>query len=42
MVVHGMLHLQDLDHGNDTDAEKMETLEIKILSTLGYSNPYND
>ncbi len=42
MVVHGMLHLQDLDHGNDIEAEKMETLEVKILSTLGYSNPYND
>ncbi len=42
MVVHGMLHLQDFDHGNDIEAAKMETLEVKILSTLGYSNPYND
>lgn len=42
MVVHGMLHLQDFDHGNNIEAAKMETLEVKILSTLGYSNPYND
>ena len=41
MVVHGMLHLQGYDHENDTDAEKMEALEVKILSALGYSNPYN-
>jgi len=41
MVVHGMLHLQGFDHENDTDAEKMEALEVKILSALGYSNPYN-
>ncbi len=42
LVVHGMLHLQDLDHDNDIEAEKMESLEVKILSTLGYGNPYNE
>jgi probable rRNA maturation factor len=41
MVVHGMLHLQGYDHQTVTDANKMEGLEAKILSTLGYSNPYN-
>jgi len=41
MVVHGMLHLQGYDHQNDAEAATMEALEIKILSTLGYSNPYN-
>lgn len=41
MVVHGMLHLQGYDHVDDAEAEKMEGLEIKILSSLGYSNPYN-
>jgi probable rRNA maturation factor len=41
MVIHGMLHLQGLDHENEDDAEKMEALEIKILSTMDYANPYN-
>ncbi len=42
LVVHGMLHLQGFDHENEIEAIKMEALEIKILSTLGYSNPYNN
>ena len=42
MVVHGMLHLQGYDHEDEIEAAKMEAVEIKILSTLGYSNPYND
>ncbi len=42
LIVHGMLHLQGYDHESPADAKKMETLEVKILSTLGYSNPYND
>ena len=41
LIVHGMLHLQGYDHESETEAEKMESLEVKILSTLGYSNPYN-
>ena len=41
MVVHGMLHLQGFDHQNDDDTRQMEALEIKILRTLGYTNPYN-
>ncbi len=40
MVVHGMLHLQGLDHEDDEEAEKMEQLEIKILNELGFDNPY--
>ena len=40
MVVHGMLHLQGYDHVNQQDAEKMESLEIEILATLGHTNPY--
>ena len=40
MVVHGVLHLLGYDHLNDSDANIMEGLEIKILSTLGYTNPY--
>jgi probable rRNA maturation factor len=42
MVVHGMLHLQGFDHLSEEQARCMETLEIEILDTLGYTNPYND
>lgn len=40
MVIHGMLHLQGYDHIEDTDAEVMEALEIRLLAQLGYGNPY--
>ncbi|MFT7496808.1 MAG: putative rRNA maturation factor [Urechidicola sp.] len=42
MVIHGMLHLQGIDHQDDREAQKMEAQEIKILSTLGYASPYNE
>ncbi len=41
MVVHGMLHLQGYDHQSEAGTADMEALEAKILSTLGYANPYN-
>lgn len=40
LVIHGILHLLGYDHENDHDAERMESLEIKILETLGIENPY--
>lgn len=40
MVVHGTLHLQGYDHIADNDAAEMEALEIQILQTLGFENPY--
>ncbi len=41
MVVHGMLHLQGYDHETGSaDARRMEALERKILSALGYADPY--
>ena len=40
MVVHGILHLLGYDHMSETDAQVMEALEIEILNTLGYPDPY--
>jgi len=42
MIVHGALHLFGYDHIHDTDAQQMESVEIKILLKLGFSNPYGD
>src|SRR5690554_1818975 len=40
MVVHGMLHLQGYDHIADIEPEVMEALEVRLLSQLGFANPY--
>ena len=40
MLIHGILHLAGYDHLYDKEAEEMEIIEIKILSTLGWTNPY--
>lgn len=42
LVIHGLLHLQGLDHQTDAAAEEMEALEIERLAHLGISNPYVD
>ncbi|MEH6911019.1 MAG: rRNA maturation RNase YbeY [Oceanicoccus sp.] len=41
MVIHGTLHLLGYDHIDDSDAEKMEALEIEILASLEIPNPYS-
>lgn len=40
MIVHGILHLLGYDHMTDEQAHEMETLEIEIMETLGFNNPY--
>jgi probable rRNA maturation factor len=40
LVVHGILHLLGFDHERDTDAERMEALETKVLAGLGIADPY--
>lgn len=40
LVVHGTLHLMGYDHSHETDAEMMESLEVRILDGLGFANPY--
>ncbi|MDI1351847.1 MAG: rRNA maturation RNase YbeY, partial [bacterium] len=40
IVMHGILHLLGYDHIEDDEAEVMQAIEIKLLATLGYANPY--
>ena len=40
LVVHGLLHLQGLDHQRGTDAKRMEGRERTILAALGFADPY--
>jgi probable rRNA maturation factor len=40
MLVHGLLHLRGLDHERERDRARMESLERRILSRLGFADPY--
>lgn len=40
LTIHGLLHLLGYSHLNPKDAQEMEQLEIKILTSLGFDNPY--
>lgn len=40
LIVHGVLHLLGYDHIEDEDAALMEALEVRILASLGVSDPY--
>jgi probable rRNA maturation factor len=40
LVIHGVLHLLGYDHDAAGAARRMETLETRILATLGVGDPY--
>jgi probable rRNA maturation factor len=40
LLVHGLLHLQGMDHEDDADARAMERREARILQRLGVADPY--
>ena len=40
LLVHGLLHLQGLDHEREADAKRMEGRERRILGKLGFDDPY--
>ena len=40
LVIHGVLHLQGYDHQDDEQAAEMEALEVEMLDSLGFANPY--
>jgi len=41
LTIHGVLHLNGYDHEDPASAEEMEALEIRIMNTLGYDDPYS-
>jgi probable rRNA maturation factor len=40
LVIHGVLHLLGYDHIKAAPAKRMETLETRILASLGVADPY--
>jgi len=42
IVIHGVLHLLGYDHIEETDADVMQAIEIKLLASLSFDNPYSD
>jgi probable rRNA maturation factor len=40
LTVHAVLHLQGYDHKRRRDAKRMEALEKRLLTKLGYPDPY--
>jgi len=41
LVIHGVLHLLGHDHQDEQDTAEMEAIEVGLLVSLGYGNPYS-
>jgi len=41
LLVHAVLHLQGYDHEDEGEAQAMETRESKIVTALGFPDPYS-
>ncbi|MEE9397554.1 MAG: rRNA maturation RNase YbeY [Methylococcales bacterium] len=41
MIIHGALHLLGYDHIKDSEAEAMENMEVDLLKSIGFPNPYD-
>ena len=42
LTVHGLLHLQGYDHADDQGAAEMEARESRIMTALGFADPYRE
>ncbi len=42
LLVHGVLHLQGYDHATARQARRMERRETRIVTGLGYPDPYQE
>jgi probable rRNA maturation factor len=42
LIIHGTLHLLGYDHVTDKEANNMEHLEIGILKSFGFADPYQE
>jgi probable rRNA maturation factor len=40
LVIHGVLHLLGHDHQDEKEAVEMEAIEVDLLASLGFSDPY--
>lgn len=40
LSIHGTLHLLGYDHLTDEEAEAMESLETRIMQSMGFEDPY--
>lgn len=42
LLIHGTLHAMGYDHQTEEEASAMEALEIDIMASFGFDDPYQD